>query len=169
MLCVERQLPNFPCESWSFPLTSPANEIFLTPHSLSHTIQSTIVALLVFSRTFRTADSPASLSSVDPANIMAPVYVVTGASRGIGYELVRQLVKRGDIVVGAARNPETASNLKELESSASGRLHLVKLDVEKPETIQSAAASLEKEFPQGIDVLINNAGVSGPFLQGSQE
>lgn len=100
---------------------------------------------------------------------MAPVYVVTGASRGIGYELVRQLVKRGDVVVGAARSPETASNLKELESSASGRLHLVKMDVENPETIQSAAASLEKRFPQGIDVLINNAGVSGPFVQGSQE
>lgn len=64
------------------------------------------------------------------------VWVITGASRGIGLELVKQLVARGDVVVGAARNPETCSALKELESSSSGKLHLVKMDVEDPETIK---------------------------------
>ena len=64
------------------------------------------------------------------------MWVITGASRGIGLELVKQLVARGDVVVGAARNPETCSALKELESSSSGKLHLVKMDVEDPETIK---------------------------------
>ena len=64
------------------------------------------------------------------------VWVITGASRGIGLELVKQLVARGDVVVGAARNPETCSALKELESSSSGKLHLVKMDVEDPDTIK---------------------------------
>ena len=64
------------------------------------------------------------------------VWVITGASRGIGLELAQQLVARGDVVVGAARNPEASSALKELESSSSGKLHLVKMDVEDPETIK---------------------------------
>ena len=64
------------------------------------------------------------------------MWVITGASRGIGLELVQQLVARGDVVVAAARNPETCSALKELESSSSGKLHLVKMDVEDPETIK---------------------------------
>ena len=64
------------------------------------------------------------------------VWVVTGASRGIGLELVQQLVARGEVVVGAARNPEASSALKKLESSSPGKLHLVKIDVEDPETIK---------------------------------
>lgn len=97
------------------------------------------------------------------------VYLITGASRGIGYELCKQLVARGDVVIAAARTPEKAANLKELEGSHSGKLHLLKLDVEDASTIKSAAATLEKNFPGGLDVLINNAGISGSFVQCSQE
>ena len=66
------------------------------------------------------------------------VYLVTGASRGIGYELCRQLVARGEVVIAAARTPEKAANLKELESSHSGKFHLVTLDVEDASTIQAS-------------------------------
>ena len=125
-------------------------------------------------------------------------YLITGASRGIGFELCKQLVSRGEIVIAAARTPEKAANLKELENSHSGKLHLVKLDAEDASSIkvwfdkshdlsfrerptcapinslsggcmQAAADSLEKKFPGGLDVLINNAGISGDFLQCSQE
>ncbi len=125
-------------------------------------------------------------------------YLVTGASRGIGFELCKQLVSRGDVVIAAARTPEKAANLKELENSHSGKLHLVKLDAEDASSIkvcsdksndfsfrerstcapvksllggcsQAAADSLNKQFPGGLDVLINNAGISGSFLQCSQE
>ena len=34
---------------------------------------------------------------------------------------------------------------------------------------QAAADKLDKEFPGGLDVLINNAGISGSFVQCSQE
>lgn len=64
------------------------------------------------------------------------VYLITGASRGVGLELCKQLLARGDVVIAAARTPETAANLKDLEDSHSGKLHLLKLDVEDASTIK---------------------------------
>ena len=52
---------------------------------------------------------------------------------GIGFELVKQLLARGDVVIAAVRDPSKASNLNTLNAA---NLHVIKLDVEKPETIQ---------------------------------
>ena len=63
---------------------------------------------------------------------------------GIGLELVKQLLARGDVVVAAVRDPSKASNLNPLNAA---NLHVIKLDVEKPETIQvslSASAGFRR-------------------------
>ena len=52
---------------------------------------------------------------------------------GIGLELVKQLLARGDVVVAAVRDPSKASNLNALNAA---NLHVIKRDVEKPETIK---------------------------------
>ncbi len=39
-------------------------------------------------------------------------YLITGANRGIGLELTKQLINRGDCVVACCRNPEQAKTLK---------------------------------------------------------
>ena len=79
-------------------------------------------------------------------------FLVTGANRGIGLELCRQLVQQGATVIGTARRPEAAAELATLPVSIEA------LDVANPQSIQALAERLE-ETP--VDVLINNAGIGG--------
>ncbi|MGE0549925.1 MAG: SDR family oxidoreductase [Kofleriaceae bacterium] len=79
--------------------------------------------------------------------------VVTGANRGIGLELVRQLIARGDTVEAAAR---TMSH--DLEKLVSPNLHVHPLDVAEPASISWFAGSLGDV---AIDMVFNVAGVSG--------
>jgi NAD(P)-dependent dehydrogenase (short-subunit alcohol dehydrogenase family) len=78
--------------------------------------------------------------------------LVTGANRGIGLELVRQLRAQGHQVIGTARNPAEASELKETGAM------LVSLDVADSNSVRAMA---EKLKGQKIDLLINNAGIMG--------
>lgn len=85
-------------------------------------------------------------------------YFVTGTSRGIGLELTRQLVARGDRVVASARNPEASQGLSALHRAHASQIELVTLDVAS----EASVAALDSAVPAGpIDVLINNAGVVG--------
>ena len=84
-------------------------------------------------------------------------FVVTGANRGIGLEFVRQLTARGEDVDATARDPEQAQELQAL-SRPGGRLRVYRLDVADD---ASVAAFAEQLAPGPVDVLINNAGVSG--------
>jgi NAD(P)-dependent dehydrogenase (short-subunit alcohol dehydrogenase family) len=74
---------------------------------------------------------------------MAPVYLVTGSSRGLGLEIVRQLLKQEGpecpTVVACARNLDTAVGLKELlvRHKHDGRLLLLQLDVDDKGSCQA--------------------------------
>ncbi|KAI8986550.1 4-dihydrotrisporin dehydrogenase [Pilobolus umbonatus] len=96
---------------------------------------------------------------------MVSTYVITGASRGIGLEFVKQLSARGDIVFACVRNPDTASLLKPLVDNK--KVHIIKLDVNNASTIKAAAEEISKLAPEGIDILINNAGISPENRQGT--
>ncbi|KAL1948593.1 hypothetical protein VTO73DRAFT_10399 [Trametes versicolor] len=89
-------------------------------------------------------------------------WLVTGASRGIGLELVRQLLESpANLVVAACRTPETATTLGELNATAKGILHTVKLDVSDSDNVQASAKELEPILGEtGLDYLINNAGIA---------
>ena len=58
-----------------------------------------------------------------------PHSLVTGANRGLGLALVRQLLARGDRVVATARHPGKATALNTLTGEYPGRLHVLPLDV----------------------------------------
>jgi NAD(P)-dependent dehydrogenase (short-subunit alcohol dehydrogenase family) len=83
---------------------------------------------------------------------MSRCVVVTGASRGLGLELAKQLAKRGDSVIATARHPERAAELKALD------VRVERLDVAEP---SSLAAFADAVADQSIDLLINNAGKGG--------
>ncbi len=84
--------------------------------------------------------------------------LITGANRGIGLEFTKQYLARGETVIATCRNPQTATELRELADQHS-ELTVLTLDV-------SDAASLSSFAPQlgqtAIDIFINNAGVYGP-------
>ena len=85
--------------------------------------------------------------------------VVTGCSRGIGLEFVRQLVARGDRVLAGARNPEACPDLMQLAQTHREQLTVVPLDVTRRGHRENLAATIGD---RAVDLLINNAGVYGP-------
>src|SRR5262245_39652977 len=83
-----------------------------------------------------------------------PTVLITGASRGIGLEFVRQYAADGWRVHAACRNPGKAAALKDIKGDV--RVHA--LDVTDEGQIAALAKSLAGE---PIDILINNAGIYG--------
>ena len=81
--------------------------------------------------------------------------LITGTSRGIGFELTRQALQRGDFVIAVARKPEASNALTELKSQYSDKLQLLAADMTAEDAPQKIANAVGKE----LDVLINNAGV----------
>jgi len=86
-----------------------------------------------------------------------PSWFITGTSRGIGLEFVKELLRDpSNIVIATARNIN-APGLASIEKSA--RLHLLTFDVANEEHYDRVLAETEKILPNGLDYLINNAGV----------
>jgi NAD(P)-dependent dehydrogenase (short-subunit alcohol dehydrogenase family) len=91
-----------------------------------------------------------------------PVALVTGASRGIGREVARQLAARDYDVIASARDGEKA---RESADEIGGRP--LELDVSDPASIERAAAAVTED-PGKLDVLVNNAGiVADPGVAGT--
>ncbi|OJT08357.1 Norsolorinic acid ketoreductase [Trametes pubescens] len=89
-------------------------------------------------------------------------WFITGTSRGIGLELVRQLLQSpSNLVVAACRNPDKATALAALKSSAKGTLHIAQLDVSDFDNIRALPPKLEPIFgATGLDYLVNNAAMA---------
>lgn len=83
-------------------------------------------------------------------------WMITGANRGIGLELCKVLLARGDSVIAGSRNPEGARDFWELSGDFKDRFRSVKLDVANPQSIEECAQQLRDTV---IDVLVNNAGI----------
>ena len=91
------------------------------------------------------------------------VALVTGANRGIGREVVRQLAELGYEVLLSARDGEKASAAaSELTEGGGGAVRALTLDVADPTSIAAAAAQVRKD-PARLDVLVNNAGIGSDF------
>ena len=86
--------------------------------------------------------------------------LITGANRGIGYELARQYAIAGDsLVFAGCRTPERAEALHELARQHPDRVIVTRLDVDDSESIDAAVAMVG-EGAGGLDLLVNNAGIS---------
>jgi len=92
--------------------------------------------------------------------------LITGANRGIGLELTRQYLKKQTRVFAACRTPEAALTLSKLKQSNPETLRVYPLEVTDEHSVRTLADALHNET---IDVLINNAGISGGEKQDIQE
>lgn len=91
------------------------------------------------------------------------VALVTGANRGIGREVARQLAERGYAVLLSARDAEKATvAASEVAASTGASVKALTLDVADPRSTAAAVERLRAE-PGRLDVLVNNAGVGSDF------
>lgn len=84
--------------------------------------------------------------------------LITGASRGIGLEMVRYGMAQGWQVLACCRHPYQAEQLLSMAQLSSGRVSVHLADMSELATMQALAYELRHE---AIDMLINNAGVYG--------
>ena len=85
--------------------------------------------------------------------------LVTGASRGIGSELVKQYSANGAEVIACVRDTAAAPGLE----GVNGNVRILQMDTGSPDSIAAAAAEVGD---QALDVVINNAGYVGGAKQG---
>jgi NAD(P)-dependent dehydrogenase (short-subunit alcohol dehydrogenase family) len=88
------------------------------------------------------------------------IALITGANKGIGRAAAEQLAALGMTVLIGARDPRRGEEAAAAVRAAGGNAHAVTLDVTDPTTVQEAARCVEKRFGH-LDVLINNAGITG--------
>jgi NAD(P)-dependent dehydrogenase (short-subunit alcohol dehydrogenase family) len=89
------------------------------------------------------------------------VALVTGANKGIGFEVARGIAKSGYVVLLGARDPTTGRKAAHTLTSERLDVQFLELDVTRMETISAAAARIEAGFGK-LDVLVNNAGIVDP-------
>jgi len=87
------------------------------------------------------------------------IILVTGANKGIGFEVVRQLAKLGHQVILTARDKSKGLEAQKKLKAENLVVHFLELDITKEESIQQAANKVKSDFGK-LDVLINNAGIS---------
>ena len=83
--------------------------------------------------------------------------LVTGAARGIGYELCKQLLEQNHEVLATYRSQSTADALFDLKQN-SQNLRLIEMDVNSDKSVQMAFQSIAEQFER-LDTLYNNAGI----------
>ncbi len=84
--------------------------------------------------------------------------LITGAARGLGYELAKQFSESGNRVFATSRSLEKADKLRAVAAASGGRMTVHRMDIGDMESVKACAAELG-EVP--IDILVNNAGVWG--------
>jgi len=91
--------------------------------------------------------------------------VITGTSRGIGFELVSILSKMGHRVLALSRNEKPVKDLK-LDN-----VHAFPFDITKEDSLIKAESYISQNWDSKIDVLINNAGalLNKPFKDSNYE
>src|SRR6267142_2324149 len=85
------------------------------------------------------------------------IALVTGANKGIGFEVARQLARKGIHVFLGARD-EKAGRAAAEKLQNEGEITFMKIDIANAESIARAAEEFSRQSDQ-LDTLVNNAGI----------
>ncbi|KAI2794169.1 hypothetical protein POX_a00759 [Penicillium oxalicum] len=90
-----------------------------------------------------------------------PSYLITGASRGLGYTWLKQLSSNPqNIVIGLVREKATTQNRLLIDRVTN--VHLVRADITDPKALETAAEQVGAITGGSLDILINNAAILTP-------
>src|SRR6267142_1099461 len=95
----------------------------------------------------------------------AQTWLITGASSGLGYSLAEYVLKQGDRVVLGARS---LTPMADLAARYPDTALAITLDVTKLEQRVAAVQQADARFG-GVDVLVNNAGITSPVRAGGKK
>ena len=84
--------------------------------------------------------------------------LITGSNRGLGLEFARQCLADGWRVFATCRDPAAADQLQHLAKSSGDKLTIIEMDVTDAASVRKAATQIKDV---AIDVIINNAGITG--------
>lgn len=92
---------------------------------------------------------------------MKKVALVTGANKGIGLEIARQLARAGIAVIMGARNLQRGQDAASDLAKTGLDIEAIEIDLTDEASIASAAAKIAAKYNR-LDILINNAGIVDP-------
>ncbi len=95
----------------------------------------------------------------DLPNLTGRRVIVTGANSGLGLETARALAQHGATVTMAVRNVEKGEQALDLVRRAGADATVAELDLASLASVRSFAEAWSASNPDGLDLLINNAGV----------
>lgn len=99
------------------------------------------------------------------------IALVTGANKGIGLEVARNLAKAGCTVLLGARNADRGNQaVRQLQEAGHSDVHFIGIDVTKQDSVTAAAQQIAGDYGH-LDILLNNAGVNlrGDGLPGTAD
>lgn len=91
--------------------------------------------------------------------------LITGANKGIGFETAKQLLQKGFYVYIGCRNLENGMQaVEKLKAENLTNVEAIQIDVTDNNSVKNARMEIGSKTDH-LDVLINNAGISGGFVQ----
>lgn len=90
------------------------------------------------------------------------IALITGANKGIGFEIARQLGEQGAVVLVGARDEVRGKNAADTLAGNGIAAVPLRIDVTDTASIAEAATQIDQRYGR-LDILVNNAGIAGGF------